>query len=166
MAVKKSRDEISLVTVDFAGLAPTHKITQQGFGDFGIRVRCERLTQHCRRDSHVQQMQPAIHAGESFRKILLRVAERDFIEPARNGYIAAERVSQKLLVKTLDCRQDSQFKLKVLCQEAAPRTRFSSSIGGILNFCPSKDESYQRSKLPAEQYYLASFPVSGGAWTS
>ncbi len=62
MAVKKSRNQIGFIAVDFAGLAAPHEIAKQGLGDFRIRVGSERLAQHRGRDRHIQQMQPAIHS--------------------------------------------------------------------------------------------------------
>jgi hypothetical protein len=106
MAVKKSCNEIGFVAVDFAGLAALYKVAKQSLGHFGIRVRSERLAHHRGRDGHIQQIQPAIHPGESFRKVSFRVTERDLIEPARNRHITAERVSQQLLIEALDCCQD------------------------------------------------------------
>ncbi len=125
MTVKKSCNQVCLVAVDFAGLAAPHKVSKQSLGNFRIRVRSERVPQHRGRDGHIEQVQPAIHLGKSFRQAFVGVAKRDFVEPARNGHIAAERVAHQLLIKTLDCRQDCQFKSKILGQETLSRERDS-----------------------------------------
>ena len=106
MAVKKSCNEIGFVAVDFAGLAAAHEVTKQGLGNFGICFGSQRVAQHRGRDSHIEQVQPAIHPRKSFGKVGFRMAKRDFVEPARNGHIAAERIAHQLLIKTLDSRQD------------------------------------------------------------
>jgi hypothetical protein len=99
-------------------------------------------------------MQPAIHAGKSFREIALGMAKGKLIESARKWNVAAEQVSQQLLVETLDRRQDCQLKFEILGQKMLPRARLSS-IDGILYRCSSKDQSHLRRKLPAERHCYA-----------
>jgi len=106
MAVKERGDQIGLVAVDLAGFAPPYEVAQQALGDFRIGVGRQRLPQHGGRDGHIQQMQPAIHAGKGFREIFVVMTKRNLVKPARNGHITAERVSHQLLVKPLDGCQD------------------------------------------------------------
>src|SRR5271163_2990608 len=106
MAVQESGNKIGLVAIDFAGLAPADKIAEQGLGNFRIYVGSERLPQHGGRDGHVEHVQPAIHARESFGEITFTVAKRERSEAVGNRNLAAEHVLEQLLIKTLDGRQN------------------------------------------------------------
>ena len=117
MAVEKSCDQVGLVAVDVAGLAAPYEITEQCFRDFRIRIWGKGLPQHGGCDRHVEHMQPAIHAGQSFRQIPVSMAERSFVEAARNRNLAAKQIAQQLLIKTLDGCQNCQLKFKILGQE-------------------------------------------------
>ncbi len=107
MPVEKCRDEIRLVAVHIAGFTPADKITKQGFGDFGIGIRRQRLSEHRRRDRHIQQVQPAVHPRQCIGKFSIGVAKRVSVETARNRHVAAERVAQEFLIEALNGRQNS-----------------------------------------------------------
>src|SRR5580658_1330571 len=127
MPVKKCCDYIGLVTVNVAGFPAAHKVTQQSFRDFRIRIWSERLAEHGRRDGHVQQVQPAIHPSKRGGQVASR-AQRLFVEAARNRDVSPTRLPHQLLVEALHSRQNRQLKSDVFGQETSPRARLSPII--------------------------------------
>ncbi len=126
MSVEKSRDQIGFVAVYVAWLAAAHKVAKQGFGNFGVRFRRQRLAQHGGGNRHIEHVQPAVHAGERFGQVALGLTQCVRVESAGNRHVPTKLVAQELLIETLDRSQNCQLKFKIFGQKAL-RGRVSPS---------------------------------------
>src|SRR5579863_7912284 len=112
MAIQKSRDQISLVAMDLAGLAVTSEITEHRLGNFGVGIGRESPPQHGWRDGHVEQTQPAMHGRQGLLHAVVAL-QRDSFESGRDGNFSMDGFLQELLVEALDRRQNRQLPLRV-----------------------------------------------------
>src|SRR5580692_4252317 len=113
MTIEESRDQISLVAMNFADIAVTSEVTEHRLGNFGVGVRRKSPSQHGGSNRQIEQTQPAMHGRQSFEHAVIAL-QRDRLKPGRDRDFSTDKLLQELLIEALDSRQNSQLPLRIL----------------------------------------------------